>query len=69
MNIIEVEIDKIIPYDNNPRNNDDAVNKVALSISAFGFKVSIVIDSNNIIVTGHTRVKKTQAYMWRQYRC
>lgn len=57
MNIIEVEIDKIIPYDNNPRNNDDAVNKVALSISAFGFKVPIVIDSNNIIVTGHTRVK------------
>lgn len=37
MNIIEVEIDKIIPYDNNPRNNDEAVEKVALSISAFGF--------------------------------
>ena len=57
MNIIEVEVDKIIPYDNNPRNNDEAVDKVALSISAFGFKVPIVIDSNNIIVTGHTRVK------------
>ena len=57
MNIIEVEIDKIIPYDNNPRKNDEAVDKVALSISAFGFKVPIVIDANNVVVTGHTRLK------------
>lgn len=54
MNIIEVEIDKIIPYDNNPRKNDEAVDKVALSISAFGFKVTIVLDANNVVVTGQT---------------
>ena len=57
MNIIEMGIDEVIPYENNPRKNDDAVDKVALSISAFGFKVPIVIDANNVIVTGHTRVK------------
>lgn len=57
MNVIEMGIDELIPYDNNPRNNDEAVEKVALSISSFGFKVPIVIDQNNVIVTGHTRLK------------
>ena len=57
MNIIELKVDELIPYENNPRKNDDAVDKVALSISAFGFKVPVVIDANNVIVTGRTRVK------------
>lgn len=57
MNIIELEVEKLVPYENNPRKNDEAVDKVALSISAFGFKVPIVIDKNNVIVTGHTRAK------------
>lgn len=57
MNVIEMNVDELIPYENNPRKNDDAVDKVALSISAFGFKVPIVVDANNVIVTGHTRLK------------
>lgn len=57
MNIIEMSVDDLIPYENNPRKNDEAVDKVALSISAFGFKVPIVIDKDNVIVTGHTRLK------------
>lgn len=57
MNIIELNVDELIPYENNPRKNDEAVDKVALSISAFGFKVPIVIDAKNVIVTGHTRLK------------
>lgn len=57
MDIIELGVDELIPYENNPRKNDEAVDKVALSISAFGFKVPIVIDANNVIVTGHTRLK------------
>lgn len=56
MDIIELCVDELIPYENNPRKNDAAVDKVALSISAFGFKVPIVIDANNVIVTGHTRL-------------
>lgn len=57
MNVIEMSVDELIPYENNPRKNDEAVEKVALSISAFGFKVPIVVDANNVIVTGHTRLK------------
>lgn len=45
----------LIPYERNPRNNKDAIDKVAESIRAFGFKVPIVIDGNNVIVAGHTR--------------
>lgn len=50
----------IKPYGNNPRHNDEAVEYVANSIKEFGFKVPIVIDRNNVIVTGHTRLKAAQ---------
>lgn len=49
--------DELIPYVNNPRNNDQAVDAVASSIKKFGFKVPIVIDSKNEIINGHTRLK------------
>lgn len=47
----------LIPYINNPRNNDNAVDKVASSIKNFGFKVPIVVDADNEIIAGHTRLK------------
>lgn len=57
MNIVNVKIKEIKQYENNPRINDDAVEYVANSIKEFGFKVPIILDKNNVIVTGHTRVK------------
>lgn len=57
MEIINKKIEEIIPYENNPRNNDEAVDYVAKSIEKFGFKVPIILDKNNVIVTGHTRLK------------
>lgn len=51
----------LIPYENNPRKNEDAVEYVANSIKEFGFKVPIVIDKNNEIVAGHTRYKASLA--------
>ena len=57
MQIIDKPVKDLIPYKNNPRNNDNAVNAVAASIKEFGFKVPIVIDKNNVIVAGHTRHK------------
>lgn len=59
MNKLQIEyidIDKLIPYINNPRINDDAVDKVAGSIAEFGFKNPIIIDKDNVIVAGHTRL-------------
>ena len=60
MDIVEMKITDIIPYENNPRRNEDAVDKVALSISSFGFKVPIIVDKNNVIVAGHTRLKAAE---------
>lgn len=57
MNIIEMRLADIKPYEKNPRKNDNAVQYVAESISQFGFKVPIVIDKDNVIVCGHTRYK------------
>lgn len=52
-----MRIEDIHPYERNPRYNDQAVDAVAKSIQDFGFKVPIVIDKDNVIVTGHTRYK------------
>lgn len=52
-----VGIEEIKPYKNNPRLNDEAVDAVANSIKEFGFKVPIIIDRNNVIIAGHTRLK------------
>lgn len=57
MKLKSYKIEDIKPYKNNPRNNDNAVDYVAKSIQEFGFKVPIIIDKNNVIVAGHTRVK------------
>ena len=57
MDILNLGLEEIKPYEKNPRNNDNAVDAVAASISEFGFKVPIIIDKDNIIVAGHTRYK------------
>ncbi|GAA0735627.1 DNA modification methylase [Clostridium oceanicum] len=57
MELKYINISQIKPYENNPRNNDEAVQKVAESIKEFGFKVPIIIDKRNVIITGHTRYK------------
>ena len=56
MTIINKPADSLIPYINNPRKNDAAVDKVAASIKEFGFKVPIIVDNENVIVAGHTRL-------------
>lgn len=54
--IISLPIGEIRPYENNPRKNADAVKYVKESIRQFGFKIPIVIDSDRVIVCGHTRL-------------
>lgn len=55
LKIVYRKPEELLEYDNNPRNNEEAVGKVAESIRQFGFKVPILIDQNNIIIAGHTR--------------
>lgn len=60
MKIVEKSTAELIPYENNPRFNDGAVDAVAKSISEFGFRNPIVIDSSGVIICGHTRLKAAQ---------
>lgn len=69
MNIIYKKIDEVIPYEKNPRKNDEAVKYVAESIKEFGFKVPIIIDSNNVIIAGHTRLKASKKLGYKEVPC
>jgi site-specific DNA-methyltransferase (adenine-specific) len=53
-------ISDIKPYPNNPRQNDDAVEAVARSIGEFGFRQPIVVDTDLVVICGHTRLKAAQ---------
>lgn len=57
MKIIEMSIDEIKPYDKNPRHNDEAVEKVMASIREFDVQQPIVVDKDNVVIVGHTRLK------------
>lgn len=57
LNVVMMKTSDLIDYKNNPRKNDKAVEAVANSINSFGFKVPVIIDKNNVLVCGHTRVK------------
>lgn len=55
--IVMRKVAELKPYKNNPRKNDKAVDAVAASIKAFGFKQPIVIDVNDEVIAGDTRLK------------
>lgn len=58
--IIYLPTGTLIPYKNNARKNGEAVDAVAASIKAFGFRSPIIIDEKNVIICGHTRHKAAQ---------
>lgn len=55
-----IPIDDIKPYKNNPRLNEEAIPYVMNSIKEFGFKNPIILDENNVIVAGHTRLESAK---------
>ena len=56
LQIKQMKISDLVAYENNPRKNEKTIPGVARSIEKFGFKQPIVIDSNNVVVCGHTRL-------------
>lgn len=58
---LTLPIDEVIPYENNPRVNDIAVNDVVASIRQCENIDPIEVDENNIILSGHTRLKALKA--------
>lgn len=69
MEIIKLKIDEVIPYENNPRNNDEAVAYVAESIKQCGYCSPIIIDEDNVILCGHTRLKALKQLGYKEVEC
>ena len=62
MKVVDRPVTSIEPYEKNPRNiSDTAVAKVAASIQEFGFRQPIVVDENNVILVGHTRLQAAKS--------
>lgn len=47
----------LIPYENNPRENDNAVPYLMNSIQEYGFLNPVIVDRDDVVVAGHTRIK------------
>jgi len=61
MQIIAVPSNQLIPYANNARViPQEAIDKVAASINAYGFKSPIIVDKDMVIIAGHTRLLAAQ---------
>lgn len=62
-------IEKIIPYENNPRHIEAAVPYVAESIKEFGFKNPVILSKDNVIIAGHTRIKAAEELGIKEVPC
>ena len=69
MKIENLKINEIKPYKNNARKNDKAVEIVKKSIKEFGFRNPIILDKNNEIIAGHTRLKAAQELEMKTIPC
>lgn len=58
--IQDMKIEEIKPYENNPRRNEKAIDAVAKSIKEFGFRQPLIVDSEKVIICGHTRLKAAE---------
>ncbi len=57
MNVVEIKVSKLKPYEKNPRLNEKAVEACMQSIQQYGFKVPMIVDKDMVIIAGHTRLK------------
>lgn len=67
--IVMLPVSEVRPYDKNPRKNAEAVKYVRASIEKFGFKQPIVIDSNRVIISGHTRLEAAKSLGMDEVPC
>lgn len=69
MEIVYKSVDSLVEYEGNARRNDAGVAKVAESIKEFGFLNPITVDANNVIISGHTRLKAAKQLGMTEVPC
>ena len=69
MNIQTMKLQDIVPYWRNPRKNDKTVPALVKSIEKYGFQVPLILDSNKVIISGHTRFRAVKQLGWDEAPC
>jgi hypothetical protein len=64
MNVEMWSIDRVRPYERNPRKNSTAVEKVAQSLAEFGWRQPLVVDEQGVLIAGHTRLLAAASLGW-----
>jgi len=70
MNIIEIEINKLKPYEKNAKKHDKTqIDNVAESIKQFGMVQPIVVDKDNVVIIGHCRLEACKKLKFEKVPC
>src|ERR1700675_3606746 len=60
-------IDRLKPYERNPRKNDKAVGRMRASIREFGFAIPVLARSTGEVIDGHLRLKANRSLTWADW--
>lgn len=70
MEIRNISVKDLIPYDRNTKKHDKTqINNVAESIKQYGFVQPIVIDKDNVVVIGHCRLLAAKQLKMKEVPC
>ena len=69
MKIVNVPVDEITPYENNPRVNEGAVEQLAKIIEQLGFRNPAVLNKDKVVIEGHTRLLAVKKLGWETMPC
>lgn len=65
MEIKELPIESIIPYDKNAKMHpQDQIDHIANSLERFGWKQPVVVDKDNVVIAGHGRLLAAKQLGW-----
>jgi len=67
--VVNVPVSEIVPYENNPRVNEGAVEQLAKVIAEFGFRNPAVLNKDKVIIEGHTRLLAVKKLGWETMPC
>jgi ParB-like chromosome segregation protein Spo0J len=53
----KIPVGELVEYERNPRRNEKAIGAVKESIKKFGYLNPIIVNADNVILCGHTRLE------------
>ena len=67
--IVYIKVEDLFLNARNPRFNEKAVDTVAKSIQKYGFKNPLIVDTNNVVYCGNTRLKAARKLKIEEVPC